>query len=73
MDRCVDHSSIVLTARSGRAAIAYRAKQIGFDLTKVELDEVYKRFLAVADQKKEVEDADLLRIMEQQRIRAVSA
>lgn len=73
LDVGVDHSSIVLTARSGRAAIAYRAKQIGFDLTKVELDEVYKRFLAVADQKKEVEDADLLRIMEQQRIRAVSA
>jgi len=55
----VDHSQIVLTARSGRAAIAYRAKNIGYDLTKKQLDIVYARFLEVADQKKEVEDQDL--------------
>lgn len=55
----VDHSQIVLTARSGRAAIAYRAKNIGYDLTKKELDVVYARFLEVADQKKEVQDQDL--------------
>ncbi len=55
----VDHSKIVLTARSGRAAIAYRAKQIGFNLTKEELDRVYQQFLAVADRKKEVNDGDL--------------
>jgi len=59
----VDHSRIVLTARSGRAALAYRAKCIGFDLTKIELDEVYKLFLQVADQKKEVGDGDLQEIM----------
>jgi 2-isopropylmalate synthase len=55
----VDHSKIVLTARSGRAALAYRAKQIGFNLTKDELDLVYAGFLAVADRKKEVENQDL--------------
>ena len=55
----VDHSKIVLTARSGRAALAYRAKQIGFQLTKDELDVVYQQFLQVADQVKEVSD-DLL-------------
>ena len=55
----VDHSKIVLTARSGRAALAYRAKCIGFNLTKDELDEVYQIFLQVADQKKEVGDGDL--------------
>src|SRR6056300_1305209 len=55
----VDTSSIVLTARSGRAALAYRAKNIGFELTKDELDRVYQHFLKVADSKKEVKDEDL--------------
>ncbi len=63
LDVGVDHSRIVLTARSGRAALAYRAKCIGFNLTKIELDEVYKLFLQVADQKKEVGDGDLQEIM----------
>ncbi|MCB9293575.1 MAG: 2-isopropylmalate synthase [Lewinellaceae bacterium] len=61
----VDHSKIVLTARSGRAAIAYRAKNIGHNLTKNELDVVYAHFLEVADRKKEVEDADLKQIISQ--------
>ena len=55
----VDKSSIVLTARSGRAAIAYRAKKIGYEITKLELDKVYKEFLELADQKKEITDEDL--------------
>ena len=59
----VDKSSIVLTARSGRAAIAYRAKKIGHDLTKLELDNVYKEFLILADQKKEINDSDLPEII----------
>ena len=60
----VDHSSIVLTARSGRAALAYRAKNIGYELTKVQLDEVYKEFLRFADRKKEILDEDIHQIME---------
>ncbi len=59
----VDESRIVLTARSGRAALAYRCKKIGYDLTKDELDIVYKKFLEVADIKKEVNDADLQEMM----------
>ena len=59
----VDKSSIVLTARSGRAAIAYRAKKIGHDLTKLELDNVYKEFLILAVQKKEINDSDLPQII----------
>uniref|UniRef100_UPI004047ED7D 2-isopropylmalate synthase n=2 Tax=Roseivirga sp. TaxID=1964215 RepID=UPI004047ED7D len=55
----VDHSSIILTARSGRAALAYRLKLIGFELTRDELDIVYADFLKVADVKKEVFDEDL--------------
>jgi 2-isopropylmalate synthase len=64
LDVGVDHSSIVLTARSGRAALAYRAKLIGFNLTKDELDHVYATFLVVADHKKEVGDEDLLEILQ---------
>jgi len=55
----VDNSLIVLTARSGRAALAYRFKEIGINLTKRELDEAYRVFLDIADAKKLVEDADL--------------
>ncbi len=55
----VDTSSIVLTARSGRAALAYRAKNIGIELTKDELDLVYAKFLTFADQKKEINDNDI--------------
>ena len=60
----VDQSRIVLTARSGRAALAYRFKNLGYNLTKVQLDDVYQEFLSVADQKKEVEDTDLQRMLE---------
>ncbi len=60
----VDHSSIVLTARSGRAALAYRAKKIGYELTKVQLDAVYEQFLLFADRKKEILDEDIHEIVE---------
>jgi 2-isopropylmalate synthase len=63
LDVGVDHSQIVLTARSGRAALAYRAKNIGYNLTKDALDQVYAIFLVVADHKKEVNDEDLLEIL----------
>ena len=60
----VDASSIVLTARSGRAALAYRAKLVGYELTKLQLDEVYQEFLKYADSKKEVIDEDIHEIVE---------
>lgn len=60
----VDHSSIVLTARSGRAALAYRAKKVGYELTKLQLDEVYKEFLKYADRKKEIMDDDIHSIIQ---------
>ena len=59
----LDQSIIVLTARSGRAALAYKAKQIGFDLTKDELDIVYKEFITLADMKKEVNPDDLKKLI----------
>jgi 2-isopropylmalate synthase len=54
----------VLTARSGRAALAYRAKNVGYELTKLQLDVVYKDFLKFADLKKEINDNDIHEIME---------
>ena len=55
----VNESSIILTARSGRAALAYRAKKIGYELDKLQLDRVYEQFLVVADKIKEISDKDL--------------
>ncbi|WP_425237347.1 2-isopropylmalate synthase [Ulvibacterium sp.] len=60
----VTESSIVLTARSGRAALAYRAKKVGYELTKTQLDGVYDEFLKFADRKKEVLDEDIHEIIE---------
>ncbi len=64
----VTESSIVLTARSGRAALAYRAKKVGYELTKVQLDVVYQEFLDYADRKKEVMDEDIHEIIESGKI-----
>ncbi len=59
LDVGVNESAIILTARSGRAALAYRAKKIGYDLSKNELDLIYPEFLKFADIKKEVTDEDI--------------
>lgn len=61
----VTESAIVLTARSGRAALAYRAKKIGYELTKVQLDTAYTLFLETADKQKEVRDEDIHTIMKE--------
>lgn len=66
----VNETSIVLTARSGRAALAYRSKKVGYELTKIQLDAAYEQFLAVADRQKEVKDDDIHRIMERIQMRA---
>lgn len=54
-----DTSKIVLTARSGRSALAYRFKNLGYEFDRNAIDVLYEKFLAVADQKKEVADEDL--------------
>ena len=61
----VDQSAIVLTARSGRAALAYRAKNIGFEFDKLTLDTMYEKFLILADTKKEIGDEDIIALMKQ--------
>jgi 2-isopropylmalate synthase len=55
-----DGSKIVLTARSGRSALAHRFHKLGYQFNRNEVDALYAEFLKVADRKKEVEDADLL-------------
>ncbi len=52
-------SSIVLTARSGRAALKHHLERIGINFTPEQLDEAYKKFLALADRKKDISDQDL--------------
>jgi 2-isopropylmalate synthase len=57
----LDDNSIVLTARSGRAALKYRLNVLGIDVADDEkLDGLYQKFLKLADQKKEVNDDDIL-------------
>ena len=67
----VNESAIVLTARSGRAALAYRAKNIGFELTKNQLDIVYSEFLKYADIRKEVHDEDIQIIIKNSNLKSV--
>ncbi|WP_299888977.1 2-isopropylmalate synthase [uncultured Lacinutrix sp.] len=64
----VTESAIVLTARSGRAALAYRAKNVGYELTKLQLDDVYANFLSFADKKKEINDGDIHQIIETSKV-----
>lgn len=54
-----DSSKIVLTARSGRSALAHRFQKLGFNFNRNEIDVLYQAFLKVADIKKEVGDEDL--------------
>lgn len=52
-------TQIVLTARSGHAALKHRLEELGYDLDQAALDQVYESFLNLADKKKEVYDEDL--------------
>ncbi len=56
----IDANSIVLTARSGHAALKYRLKVLGVNLSEEKLDQVYEDFLVLADKKKVLHDDDLL-------------
>jgi 2-isopropylmalate synthase len=54
---------VVLTARTGRHGLRHRLEELGYKLSKEELDKAYEQFLAVADKKKEVFDEDLVAII----------
>lgn len=57
-----DSSKIVLTARSGRSALAHRFQKLNFQFDRNDIDVLYEQFVQVADSKKEVEDADLTKL-----------
>ena len=59
-----DSSKIVLTARSGRSALAYRFQKLNFQFDRNDIDKLYETFLHVADHKKEVMDEDLAQMAE---------
>jgi 2-isopropylmalate synthase len=55
----IRESSIILTARSGRAALNHHLELLGFNFGKEEIDDIYHRFLVLADKKKEMNDEDI--------------
>jgi 2-isopropylmalate synthase len=57
-----EQSKIVLTARSGRSALAYRFQKLGFQYTRNDIDVLYEAFLKVADNKKEVQEEELMQL-----------
>lgn len=56
-------ADIILTARSGRAALNHHLVRLGFNLEKERLNDVYQRFLLLADEKKEINDTDLQQLV----------
>ena len=66
-----DGSKIVLTARSGRSALAYRFLKLGYQYTRNDIDVLYAEFLKVADGKKEIEDGDLHELAEKHVVEVV--
>ena len=59
VDVGISESSIILTARSGRAALHHHLEMLGYHYSKEELDDIYNRFLILADKKKEITDEDI--------------
>ncbi|MDD3489794.1 MAG: 2-isopropylmalate synthase [Paludibacter sp.] len=56
----IDKNSIVLTARSGRAALKHRLSVLGVEVEGEQLDKIYEEFLKLADKKKDINDDDVL-------------
>ena len=65
VDVGADTSKIVLTARSGRSALAFRLKKLGYDFNRNDVDILYQKFLQIADNKKEINDEDLHQMAKQ--------
>ena len=64
----IDDNAIVLTARSGRAALKHRLEVLGVKLDSEKLDKVYEEFLKLADRKKDINDEDVLMLVGKDRI-----
>lgn len=59
----LDQSEIILTARSGRHALKFHLSRLGYTIDRIDLDQVYEKFLILADSKKELKDDDILQLM----------
>jgi 2-isopropylmalate synthase len=68
-----DGSKIVLTARSGRSALAHRFQKLGYEYTRNDIDVLYQQFLQVADTQKEIEEEDLHQLAKAYNVQPVSA
>ena len=64
----LDDNNIVLTARSGHAALRYRLEVLGIKVDDSKLEKLYEAFLKLADQKKQVNDDDLLMLAGEERV-----
>jgi len=73
VDVGADGSKIVLTARSGRSALAHRLRKLGYEFNRDDVDTLYGIFLKVADTKKEVNDEDLHAISKQYQSQTATA
>ncbi len=60
----IPQSSIILTARSGKAALKYHLERLGYNLSNDKVEEIYEEFLKMADQKKDIVDDDLIILVE---------
>ena len=67
-----EESKIVLTARSGRSALAYRFRKLGFDFNRNDVDVLYNEFLKVADKHKEVKEEHLLKLAKNYQLTVVN-
>jgi 2-isopropylmalate synthase len=63
----IDQNSIILTARSGRAALKHRLSVLGVEIENGKLDEIYEEFLKLADKKKDINDDDVLMLAGKER------
>jgi len=68
VDVGIDKSKIVLTARSGRAALKFRLKNLNYNVEQKKINLIYQKFLILADEKKEINDVDLRKLMIQNKI-----
>ena len=68
-----DSSKIVLTARSGRSALAFRFQKLCFEFNRNDIDSLYSEFVKIADSKKEVNDEDLALMAKQYQLKAAVA
>lgn len=68
-----DSSKIILTARSGRSALAFRFRMLGFEFNRDDIDLLYTHFVKVADLKKEVNNDDLLLLAKQYKPEAIES